>query len=273
MNQASMQVGRLGNALWGLAAAGLMAITSPAGAQDAPVMEDPETGLVEEQSEPAAEPAAESAPAPLALEANGEVALEADLGDAEPTSGGDSGLWLFGGRIGGIASFNGLGPFVHGGLELGYVFPVLDQGLGAVVRVEYSAPKTKGSVEEDFDPERVPQGSYDWELLQKELVIEPGLLYRITSLSDWLTPYTGLGLRVYLLETIVKGKADDQSFDETHERSTRIGLGLPLGAEMALGPGGVTVELQFQWGGLPHTLTGDSHLAALSLFVGYRLLL
>jgi opacity protein-like surface antigen len=193
----------------------------------------------------------------------------AETGDADAKSG----LFLLGGKIGGIASLNGLDPFVHGAVELGYVFPALDQGLGALLQVEYSAPSTDGHVDEEFDPERVPSGGYDWNLLQKELVLAPTFLYRMTFLSESITPYAGLGLRVYLLENTVHGKAGDQTIDETHERSTKWGLGVPLGAEFALGPGGVTAELLFQWGPLEHTLTGDTHLGGVSLFVGYRLLL
>jgi hypothetical protein len=194
-------------------------------------------------------------------------AQRAGAGDDAP------GLILIGGKIGGIASFNGLDPFVHGALELGYVFPVLDRGLGAYLQLEYSAPSTDGHVDETFERERVPSGGYDWTLMQKELVLAPTFLYRMTFLSDWLTPYAGLALRIYLLETTVNGKAGDQTIDDTTEQSTTWGLGLPLGAEFELGPGGVTAELMLQWGPLEHTLTGNSHLGGASLFVGYRLLL
>jgi opacity protein-like surface antigen len=101
----------------------------------------------------------------------------------------------------------------------------------------------------------------------------PTFLYRMTFLSDWLTPYAGLGLRIYLLESTVNGTAGDQSIADTTEHSTKLGFGVPLGVEFALGPGGITAELLFQWAPLEHTLTGDSHLGGLSLFVGYRFLL
>ena len=192
----------------------------------------------------------------------------------EPEPADDaSGMLLLGGKIGGIASFNGLDPFVHGALEAGYVFPALDQGLAAYLQVEYSAPGASGHVKEDFANERVPGGGYDWELTQKELVFSPTFAFRLTTLSDSITPYAGLGLRVYLLENTVLGSAGAEAFGETRERSTKWGLGLPLGAEFALGPGGVTAEVLLQWGPLKHTLTGDTHLGGASLFVGYRFLL
>jgi len=244
-----------------LVALGLGAPISAAQAQEAAPPPNPETGLVAEQ--PAA---AEPAPAAPVDEAPPE---------AEPaeTAGDKRGLWLFGGKIGAMISLNGLGPYLHGAVEVGYVFPVLDQGIGALLNVEYSAPRTDGHVDEDFDPERVPSGGYDWELLQKELVIMPTFLYRMTFLSDWLTPYAGLGLRVYLLESTVNGTAGDQPIADTTEHSTKVGFGVPLGAEFALGPGGITAELLFQWAPMEHTVTGDSHLGGLSLFVGYRFLL
>jgi hypothetical protein len=119
----------------------------------------------------------------------------------------------------------------------------------------------------------VPGGAYDWEILQKELVLSPTFLYRATWLSDSITPYAGLGLRVYLLESIVKGGAGGQGFAETKEQSTKWGFGLPLGAELALGPGALTGELLLQWGPFDHTLTGDTNLGGMSLLLGYRLLL
>ena len=198
---------------------------------------------------------------------NADIAVETEGPEHEP------GLFLLGGKVGGIAPFNGLDPFLHGAVELGYVFPVLDQGLGAYLQVEYSAPSAEGHVDETFDQERVPSGGYDWEINQKELVLAPTFLYRMTSLSDWLTPYVGLAFRLYLLEDTVTGKAGDETFDETKESSTKYGLGLPVGAEFAAGPGGITAELMLQWGPLDHTLTGDTHLGGASLFVGYRLLL
>ena len=200
------------------------------------------------------------------------LAAEASVEGGEPAAS-PSGAFLLGAKIGGIASFNGLDPFVHGGVELGYVFPTLNRGIGAYLQVEYSVPTTKGSVEESFVPERVPGGGYDWKLVQKELVLQPTFLYRATWLSDSITPYAGLGLRVYLLESITTAEAGDQTIEQTTERSTKWGVGLPIGAEFALGPGALTGEVLLQWGPLEHTLTGATHLGGVSAFVGYRMLL
>lgn len=216
----------------------------------------------------------------LVVQAQHVCAQDAEMHATIEASADDGGLprhqrgaILLGGKIGGIASFNGLDPFVHGGVELGYVFPALDRGVGALLQVEYSAPTTEGTVAETFTPERVPSGGYRWKLLQKQLVLQPTFLYRMTSLSDTITPYVGLGLRVYLLQSVTSGKAGGQTIEETTENSTKFGVGLPLGAEFALGPGALTGEVLLQWGPMLHTLTGDSHLGGTSVLVGYRLLL
>jgi len=59
----------------------------------------------------------------------------------------------------------------------------------------------------------------------------------------------------------------------TRQRSTRIGIGVPLGAELRLGPSSLIGELSLQYGTLDHVATGDAHTGALTLGVGYRMIL
>ena len=61
-------------------------------------------------------------------------------------------------------------------------------------------------------------------------------------------------------------------FSPTKEVSTKVGVGVPIGVELRLGPGRLTGELFFQYGPLDHVATGDSHTAAAGLAVGYRAL-
>ncbi|HET8934222.1 MAG TPA: hypothetical protein VFN67_12305 [Polyangiales bacterium] len=204
--------------------------------------------------------------------ANIDVTEPIDL-ERHPGASAETGYVLLGAKVGGLASFNGLDPFVHGAIEAGYVFPALNRGLGAYLQVEYSAPSTDGKVNEAFDRDRVPGGAYNWHIRQQELVLAPTFLYRLTMLSDVITPYVGVGPRIYLIKDTTRGDANGVSIDETTEKSTKWGLGLPLGAELALGPGKLIGELMFQWGPLAHTLTGDTHLGGASLAIGYRMLL
>ena len=188
----------------------------------------------------------------------------------QPAPPKEGGLILFGGRVGGIVPFGGLSPFVTGGIEAGYVFPWLNQGLAAAVQMDYTAPKSDGT---QTDPRLLSNnGSYNWKLTEQQLSIMPVVMYRLTSLGR-LVPYVGIGPRIYMLKSNVKGTVGDQVISETTEKSTKVGFGIPLGVEYGLGPGAVLAELLFQYGGLDHTATGDTNTGAASLALGYRFLL
>lgn len=214
----------------------------------------------------APDPAAAAAPA--AGDEGGRASSE-----AAAASGDDSSGLLVAGKIGGMASFNSLSPFPIGGIEIGWVFAGTSRRIAAVLDVSYTAPSKAGTATEDFDPERVPGGKYSWELRQKQLVLQPTFLYRLTGVAGSVTPYAGIGPRVYLLEGVTRGKAGGVKIDDSFERSTKFGVGIPLGAELALGPGGLFAELLFQWAPLDHRTTGDSNLGSGSLFLGYRAVL
>ena len=195
-----------------------------------------------------------------------------DIGK-QSASTDNSGAFLAAGKIGGIASFNGLSPFLIGGVELGYVFSGTKRRIGVLLDVSYTAPKADGTEKETFNPSRVPGGTYDWELRQKELVFQPTFLYRLTGISGTITPYVGVGPRIYLVQDVTRGSSGGKTFTDSTEHSTKLGFGIPLGAELALGPGGVFAEFLFQWGPLAHQTTGDTHLGSASLMLGYRALL
>ncbi len=172
---------------------------------------------------------------------------------------------LFGARIGGLAPFSGLSPFVTVGLEAGVILPFAKRAFALALDVDYTAPKNSGS-ETDA---RVPGGAYDWKLTEQQLVFMPAAFYRVNGLGK-VTPYVGIGPRFYLLQSTVRGSSGGATINETTERSTKVGVGLPLGAEFALGPGALTAELLLQYGPLDHRATGDSNTGAANLFLGYR---
>jgi opacity protein-like surface antigen len=195
-----------------------------------------------------------------------------DLGRGSPAND-NSGAFLAAGKIGGIASFNGLSPFAIGGIELGYVFGGTQRRIGVMLDVSYTAPSANGSVKESFHPSRVPGGMYDWELRQKELVFQPTFMYRLTGVAGSITPYAGIGPRFYFVEDVTRGSSGGKTFTDSKEQSAKFGFGIPLGAELQLGPGGLFAEFLFQWGPLAHETTGDTHLGSGSLMLGYRALL
>ena len=200
------------------------------------------------------------------------LAAAPTLALAEPP---DRGTVLVGAKIGGLFPVENLDPAVAGGVEVGWVMPWLDRSLAAVLEVDYAQPTASGNA---GDP-RVGGASYDWKLLQRQLVVAPTVLYRLKGFAaltglSWasrIVPYAGIGPRIYLLQSTVSGTAGGQGVAETKETATKVGLGVPLGAEVAFGPGSLTGELLAEWGKLETVAAGSgTTTAALSVRVGYR---
>lgn len=165
-------------------------------------------------------------------------------------------------KVGGIIPFGGLNPNVIAGLDLGYA---LQNGLAFGVAGDFSVPKKSGS---EDDP-RITGGKYTWHLTQQILQVMPFVMYRIKSLGT-VVPYIGIGPRISFLQSYVRSNEGTPSFKETREQSTKFGVGIPIGAEIKAGPGGVIAELLLQYGGLDHSATGESNTGAASLSLGYR---
>lgn len=170
---------------------------------------------------------------------------------------------LLGAKVGGILPFSKLGPNVSAGIELGYAFG----NFAVALDVDYTAPKSSSS---ETDP-RVTGTAYSWHLTEQELNIMPVFLYRLHLGA--LTPFAGIGPRLYLLKSTVRSNTGTPSFQETTEKSTKFGFGVPLGVELKLGPGAALAELLLQYGGLDHTATGASNTGSASLSLGYRIVL
>ncbi len=201
---------------------------------------------------PAPPPAIEPAPAPVAVAATVE----------EPAA--KAGV-LASLKIGGIVPFNGLSPFVAFGVEVGYALPALDHRLAIVLDVDYTQP-TKTGTEMDT---RVTGGTYTWKLTEQELAIMPAVIYRLTDMSP-VVPYGGIGPRILFARSSVRDNGAP-AIMETREQSTRVGIGVPLGVELAAGPGRAIGELLLQYGTLDHTATGDANTGAATLNLGYRM--
>ena len=244
----------------------------PVAAPDAPPVAAPDTPGAPPVAAPDAPPVAAPDAPPVAAPDAPPVAAPAPLppvaAPAIETSAGRRALGIIaGGKIGGIVPLDGLSPFVHVGLELGYVLPALEHRLAIVVSVDYTQPRTSN---DEIDP-RVMGGTYTWKLTQDELGVMAGVIYRATSVRP-VIPYGGIGPRILFARSKVRDDGGP-TISTTMERSTRVGLGIPLGVELPLGPGRAIGELLFQYGTLDHVATGDSHTGAFTLGVGYRLLL
>ena len=191
------------------------------------------------------------------------AAENAGDGDTARPGAGHAGVFVTG-KVGGIVPFGGLSPNVTGGIDLGYA---LKMGLAFGVAVDYTAPKKSGTENDS----RIAAGSYSWHLTEQQLQVMPFLMYRLSSLGT-LVPYAGIGPRFYMLRSTVRSNEGTPSFQETTEKSMKVGVGVPLGVELKLGPGAGIAELLLQYGGLDHTATGASNTGAASLALGYRMM-
>jgi opacity protein-like surface antigen len=187
----------------------------------------------------------------------------------KPAEAKKGGLILAGARVGGIVPFSGLSPFVTVGIEVGYVFPWLDQALALAVHMDYTEPKKDGT--QTDSRLNGTTTTYDWKLREQELTVMPVVMYRLTMLGKFV-PYIGVGPRIYMLKSTTKASVGDAQISETTEKNTKVGVGIPIGVEYSIGPGGIIAELLFQYGGLDHKITGATNTGAMSLALGYRFL-
>jgi len=187
------------------------------------------------------------------------AAAAAARADAPP-----EGNILVAAKVGGIVPFDGLSPFVAVGVEGGYAFGPF----AVLLDVDYTQPSKTGT---EMDP-RVTGGVYSWQLTEDELAFMPLVEYRLRLPDMSIVPYAGIGPRLLLARSTVQGTGAP-AISPTQEQSTRIGVGVPIGAELLLGPGKAFAELLIQYGTLNHTATGDANTGAATLSLGYRMAL
>lgn len=202
-------------------------------------------------------------------------------GDTPPPAApakSDRGAFVAGAKVGAGLPFSGMTPMVSGAVQVGYVLPFLKRSFGLIIDVAYTVPTKSGTVMGD---PRVDGGKYEWKITQKELTITPAAYYRLTMLGR-VVPYIGIGPRVYLHQSTVSGSVGKEMILETKEQTTRVGVGLPVGVGVQLGPGELTGEFLFEWGKFgdekpstqnSYVAPGDKHSMAGTINVGYRFLL
>lgn len=218
--------------------------------------------------QPATEPPppVEPAPPPPPPAVPAAVSQPAPAPAAPPASSG-VGL-LVGFKVGGMfpQPFSKLGAAVAPELEIGAF--VLERRLAVFLDLGYAQPGASGTVQ---DP-RVPDGSYHWKLVQRDLTTSLGLIYRLELRS--LVPYFGAGFRLHLQESIASGDGGTASkapFGESRETRTKAGGILLAGAELKLGAGSLLGEIEGGYAPLDNRITGNSNMGALTLRLGYRI--
>ena len=172
------------------------------------------------------------------------------------------------------------------GAELGGAFalsplqpafaPRLEGGVSLAkgcVRVGLAAagqwPTASGSGTDD----RVPDGTWTYELHQTELLLQPGVTLA-PPVKDWpVTPELGLGPSVAWMKSTIDGTGGGAAFPQSTETSVRVGGFATLGARRALGPGELSLRGLFEGGSFAGAVTGKASASSVSVLAGYRLLL
>lgn len=119
----------------------------------------------------------------------------------------------------------------------------------------------------------LPSGSYRWFLRQQVFNLGLAISYRFLPPDSLLVPYVGVTPQLYVMRSNVTAYEN-----KTTQGDVQPGVSAAIGARARLGPGGVFTEIGGQYAPLdprdPDTdvgLTGDAHLGAFVVAVGYRL--
>jgi hypothetical protein len=171
-----------------------------------------------------------------------------------------------------------LGTSFIGELEIGYVLP-LPQPIGRSIEVfvtgQYTQPPIDGKTSK-ADPRLPGDGIMHFDITQQQLILTLGLLYRIPiggDVGQWLRPYAALGGRLYMMRTLIEGKAGGKDFGKNEETATQGGFYGAVGADAFVGPGSIFLEGQFVYASLDGFVMRDTNVGAINLAVGYRLFL
>ncbi len=153
-------------------------------------------------------------------------------------------------------------------LEMGYCLPALKRSFEIFVGLRHAAPEGEG--EDPPDPRLSGDGIARWHVTRNELAVAIGLRARL-ALQGGLTPYAAAGGRLYLMRTEVRGEVAGVPYGTHDETGHALGFLFALGAEYAVGPGRVLLELAANGVPLDQTVLGDTNASSLDASLGYRL--
>lgn len=181
----------------------------------------------------------------------------------------DRGQLLVAAKVGGLFAepFSKLGASYLVDVEVGYALPVWKHRLAVALDGAYTAPEASGSGADA----QVQSGMYSWHLQQRQGILGVSLFYRHPL--GRVTPYLGVGPRLFLLQSEIDGASGGATIHQSSEVSTKVGVGVPLGVGVRLGPGDLFVEASLLWAPIDHQITGDSSTGAITASLGYRFVL
>jgi hypothetical protein len=155
-------------------------------------------------------------------------------------------------------------------LKVGYGV-ALDHRLQLFVDLGYSQPTHTAQAS---DPRLGTAGAaYSSTLTVRDLSTTVGAAYFLLPPGAFLVPYAGAGLRLHFLKSDVVGTGASAAFGENTETSTQVGGAVFGGAGLHLGPGLLLGELRFGYAPVGQKVTGQANVGALSVLLGYGLLL
>jgi hypothetical protein len=171
--------------------------------------------------------------------------------------------------------FGDLGTSFIGELEIGYLLPFLQRSIEVFVTGQYTQPPIDGKTSK-ADARLPGDGIMHYDIIQQQVILTLGALYRIPiggNVGQWLRPYAALGGRLYMMRTLIKGKAAGEDFGENKETATKGGFYGALGGDAFVGPGSAFLEVQVVYASLDGFVMRDTNVGALNLAVGYRFFL
>jgi tetratricopeptide (TPR) repeat protein len=194
--------------------------------------------------------------------------------EANPAEARASAGLVIGAKAGGGLGkpFNEFGVSPVFELELGYLLPPLGRAIEIFVTGQYQQPAIEGGSTGE-DARLLGAAPLEYEVRQQRVALSMGALYRIDLGSDAVMPYAGVGARMYMHRTTLEGSLAGERFADDEQTQTDFGVVALCGVDVFVGPGALLGEISFGWAKLDGAVVQDTNLAALSLTLGYRVML
>lgn len=219
------------------------------------------------QAAPGSKQAAPAQAAPAPSQTAPAPAPAAAPSQAAPAAKKEPGSLIFGLEVGGFFPFDKLGIGLSYGVEAGYVLPFLGRRMDVFAAAGYSQPQRT------FSYTAADGTTYKGKLREQELTVSLGPRFRFLPMTSKLNFSLAAGPRLFFLRSHSKGssQASGNGFAQFTEESMQAGFFATLGGEYHIGPGAISLDVDFGWAKLPHVITGKSESTAnIAASVGYR---